>query len=251
MSGCRRLPRIGDGVASDRSDRRLPEGGPGAASGRSFANRGGMGEVVNCAGRERCQRVDSGSSPATCTALVAAASLDGRQGLYKRARVQNGSGSDGTLFRSRHLHRGTSTASTSAQTWFDRGLVWSYAFHHEEAIRCFERAVEHDAGFALARWGIAYTLGPNYNKQWEAFDPVDLAASLEKACDEVAVGTHGARIAPLLSSGRSSRRSGTAIRSTTRRPTSSRGTLTTSRRCVRCIGRIPTMSTSRRSLPTH
>src|SRR4051812_34936023 len=33
--------------------------------------------------------------------------------------------------------RGTSTASTSAQTWFDRGLVWSYAFHHEEAVRCF------------------------------------------------------------------------------------------------------------------
>ena len=88
--------------------------------------------------------------------------------------------------------RGTSTASTSAQTWFDRGLVWSYAFHHEEAIRCFERAVEHDAGFALARWGIAYALGPNYNKQWEAFDPVDLAASLEKACDEVAAA-HGVR----------------------------------------------------------
>ena len=80
----------------------------------------------------------------------------------------------------------TSTASTSAQTWFDRGLVWSYAFHHEEAIRCFERAVEHDPGFALAHWGIAYAIGPNYNKQWEAFDPVDLAASLEKACDEVA-----------------------------------------------------------------
>src|SRR3954447_10113896 len=81
--------------------------------------------------------------------------------------------------------RGTSTASTSAQTWFDRGLVWSYAFHHEEAIRCFERAVEHDPGFALAHWGIAYAVGPNYNKQWEAFDAVDLAASLEKACDEV------------------------------------------------------------------
>src|SRR5215211_2101227 len=82
--------------------------------------------------------------------------------------------------------RGTSTAWTSAQTWFDRGLVWSYAFHHEEAIRCFERALEHDPGFALAHWGIAYAIGPNYNKQWEAFDPVDLAASLEKACDEVA-----------------------------------------------------------------
>ena len=82
--------------------------------------------------------------------------------------------------------RGTSTASTSAQSWFDRGLVWSYAFHHEEAIRCFERAVEHDPGFALAHWGIAYAIGPNYNQQWEAFDPVDLAASLETACDEVA-----------------------------------------------------------------
>ena len=32
--------------------------------------------------------------------------------------------------------RGTSTASASAQTWFDRGLIWSYAFDHEEAIRC-------------------------------------------------------------------------------------------------------------------
>jgi hypothetical protein len=60
--------------------------------------------------------------------------------------------------------RGTSTASTSAQTWFDRGLVWCYAFHHEEAIPCFERALEHERGFALAHWGIAYAIGPNYNK---------------------------------------------------------------------------------------
>jgi tetratricopeptide (TPR) repeat protein len=92
--------------------------------------------------------------------------------------------------------RGTSTASASAQVWFDRGLVWSYAFHHEEAIRCFERAVEHDPGFALAHWGIAYAIGPNYNKQWEAFDPVDLAASLEKACDEVAAARACADRAP-------------------------------------------------------
>ncbi len=46
----------------------------------------------------------------------------------------------------------------------DRGLVWSYAFHNEEATRCFERAVEHDPGFPLAHWGIAYTIGPSYNK---------------------------------------------------------------------------------------
>src|SRR3954447_22410480 len=82
--------------------------------------------------------------------------------------------------------RGASTASASARTWFDRGLVWSYAFHHEEAIRCFERALEHDPGFALAHWGVAYAVGPNYNKQWDTFDPVDLAASLRKARAEVA-----------------------------------------------------------------
>jgi hypothetical protein len=46
------------------------------------------------------QRQFTGDLPA----LVVAASLDGRQGLYKRARVQYGSGSDGNLLRSRHLH---------------------------------------------------------------------------------------------------------------------------------------------------
>ncbi len=38
-----------------------------------------------------------------------------------------------------------------------------------------------DPDLAIARWGIAYSIGPNYNKAWEAFDPVDLAASLARA----------------------------------------------------------------------
>jgi tetratricopeptide (TPR) repeat protein len=77
--------------------------------------------------------------------------------------------------------RNTSTSSAEAQRWFDRGLVWSYAFNHEEAIRCFERAVAADGRFALAHWGIAYAAGPNYNKQWDAFDEVDLRESLRRA----------------------------------------------------------------------
>ncbi|UGS38551.1 tetratricopeptide repeat protein [Capillimicrobium parvum] len=77
--------------------------------------------------------------------------------------------------------RGTSTSSPDAQRWFDRGLVWSYAFNHGEAIRCFEAALEHDPTFALAHWGVAYAAGPNYNKPWEAFDETDLAASLTRA----------------------------------------------------------------------
>src|SRR6195952_2196531 len=82
-------------------------------------------------------------------------------------------------------HRSIDTPSPQAQSWFDRGLVWAYAFNHEESIRCFERALELDPELAIARWGIAYAIGPNYNKAWEAFDPVDLTASLSRARTEL------------------------------------------------------------------
>jgi tetratricopeptide (TPR) repeat protein len=77
--------------------------------------------------------------------------------------------------------RATSTDSGEAQAWFNRGLVWSYGFHHEEAIRCFERAVACDPGLGLGYWGIAYAAGPNYNKQWEDFEARDLKRSLRRA----------------------------------------------------------------------
>src|SRR3954470_17632186 len=94
--------------------------------------------------------------------------------------------------------RPTSTASAEAQTWFDRGLVWSYAFHHEEAIRCFEAAIALDPGYAMAHWGLAYAAGPNYNKQWEAFDEVDLRGSLCRAHDAgVRAAELGARATPV------------------------------------------------------
>ena len=35
-------------------------------------------------------------------------------------------------------HRPIETPSPQAQIWFDRGMVWAYAFNHEEAIRCFD-----------------------------------------------------------------------------------------------------------------
>jgi tetratricopeptide (TPR) repeat protein len=79
--------------------------------------------------------------------------------------------------------RAVSTSSQEAQVWFDRGLNWTYAFNHEEAINCYEKAIEHDPNCAMAHWGVAYAVGPNYNKPWEAFDEMDLAASLNKAVD--------------------------------------------------------------------
>ena len=77
----------------------------------------------------------------------------------------------------------TRPASTepNAQIWFDRGLVWLFAYNHAEAIVCFEKALAADPACALAHWGIAYALGPNYNKPWEFFTPEEKAPSLARA----------------------------------------------------------------------
>jgi len=80
--------------------------------------------------------------------------------------------------------RPISTSSDEAQIWFDRGLNWTYAFNHEEAIRCFRKALEHDPNCAMAHWGVAYAIGPNYNKEWDAFDEVDLKESVATAYEE-------------------------------------------------------------------
>ncbi|MEV5121255.1 hypothetical protein AB0K49_00260 [Streptomyces decoyicus] len=77
--------------------------------------------------------------------------------------------------------RPVSTRSPQAQLWFDRGLVWSYAFNHEEAVTCFESAAAADPGCAMAYWGIAYALGPNYNKPWDSFDDAELQHTVERA----------------------------------------------------------------------
>jgi hypothetical protein len=52
-------------------------------------------------------------------------------------------------------HRTVNTNNPSAQKWFDRGLVWSYAFHHEESARCFEKAIDEDERCAMAYWGVS------------------------------------------------------------------------------------------------
>ena len=73
------------------------------------------------------------------------------------------------------------TGAAGAQTWFNRGLVWAYAFNHEEAAACFGRAAEADPGCTMAYWGLAYALGPNYNKPWEAFGPGEAPEAISRA----------------------------------------------------------------------
>ena len=65
------------------------------------------------------------------------------------------------------LHHPVSTKNPQAQQFFDQGLRFIYAFNHDEAARSFQHAGELDPKLAMAFWGVAEAVGPNYN------DPAD------------------------------------------------------------------------------
>ncbi len=79
--------------------------------------------------------------------------------------------------------REVTTTSPDAQLWFDRGLVWCFAYFHDEAIDCFKQALVADPGCAMAHWGVAYAVGPNYNLPWELRDERMQRDSLAEAFD--------------------------------------------------------------------
>jgi tetratricopeptide (TPR) repeat protein len=60
-------------------------------------------------------------------------------------------------------HHPVSTKNAQAQAFFDQGLRLIYAFNHDEAARSFQRASELDPKLGMAYWGIAESVGPNYN----------------------------------------------------------------------------------------
>jgi tetratricopeptide (TPR) repeat protein len=76
------------------------------------------------------------------------------------------------------LHHPVSTHSPQAQQFFDQGLRFIYAFNHDEAARSFQHAAELDPKLAMAYWGVAEAVGPNYN------DPAD-PARYKRAHDAV------------------------------------------------------------------
>ena len=65
------------------------------------------------------------------------------------------------------LHHPVTTSNPEAQKFFDQGLRLIFAFNHAEAASSFHRAAELDPNMAMAYWGIAEAVGPNYN------DPAD------------------------------------------------------------------------------
>ncbi|MBV8342410.1 MAG: hypothetical protein JO173_08535, partial [Gammaproteobacteria bacterium] len=61
------------------------------------------------------------------------------------------------------FHRAVTTTSPEAQAYFDQGMRLLWAFNHDEATRSFARAAQLDPGCASCYWGVALTVGPNYN----------------------------------------------------------------------------------------
>src|SRR5687767_11926541 len=62
-----------------------------------------------------------------------------------------------------NYHHPITTSSGEAQKYFDQGLTLLYGFNHDEAARFFRRVAELDPAAAMAYWGLALSIGPNYN----------------------------------------------------------------------------------------
>jgi tetratricopeptide (TPR) repeat protein len=75
-------------------------------------------------------------------------------GMVRRAAILPGLG---------NYHHAIATKSDEAQRFFDQGLTLVYAFNHEEALRSFLHAAELDPTSPMPLWGIALSVGPNYN----------------------------------------------------------------------------------------
>src|SRR5258707_760486 len=59
--------------------------------------------------------------------------------------------------------RPVTTKSPAAQRYFDQGMRLLWGFNHDESTRSFAHALELDPSCAMCAWGVALTVGPNYN----------------------------------------------------------------------------------------
>lgn len=81
-----------------------------------------------------------------------------------------------------------STQNSEVQDYFNQGMMLAYGFNHAEAARSFHEAGRLDSTCAMAFWGFAYVLGPNYNGGMEAdnyeraYQAIQKASSLSASC---------------------------------------------------------------------
>lgn len=82
------------------------------------------------------------------------------------------------------------TENELVQKYFNQGLTLAYGFNHAEAARSFYYATKLDPNCAMAFFGYAYVLGPNYNAGMEddhyqrAYNAIQEAKRLSVNCTE-------------------------------------------------------------------
>jgi hypothetical protein len=96
------------------------------------------------------------------------------------------------------FHRPVSTNSQAAQTYFDQGMRFLWAFNHDEATRSFAEATQLDPQCAMCYWGVALTVGPNYNLPmmaeprakvaWEALQQAQAHAGQTTPAEQALIG---------------------------------------------------------------
>jgi tetratricopeptide (TPR) repeat protein len=100
-------------------------------------------------------------------------------------------------------HRPVSTASPLAQQYFDQGMRLLWAFNHDESTRSFAKAAQLDPACAACYWGVALTVGPNYNLPameeararvaWDALHKAEEHAAQASAVEQALIAALAAR----------------------------------------------------------
>jgi tetratricopeptide (TPR) repeat protein len=91
-----------------------------------------------------------------------------------------------TTFDLGAYRREITASCETAKKAFGDGLIWIFGFNHEMAAHCFEAALAADKTCGMAYWGLAYAIGPNYNRPWEFFDAAEKHATLRRGQDALA-----------------------------------------------------------------
>jgi len=101
------------------------------------------------------------------------------------------------------FHRAVTSSSAPAQQYFDQGMRLLWAFNHDESTRSFAKAAELDPACAACYWGVALTVGPNYNVPamveprarvaWEALHQAQQNAAHASAVEQALIGALAAR----------------------------------------------------------
>lgn len=76
---------------------------------------------------------------------------------------------------------GITTTSVDAGRFFNQGMIMANAFNHAEAARSFREAIRLDTTCAMAYWGLAYVLGPNYNTNNDQGDRTEILKAVNLA----------------------------------------------------------------------